>query len=587
MLKKKDYILIFLLTLIYSVIALFNLGTTKVPESFWQPKVLGETFYVDLGEDKELEKISYFVGLGEGTYNVSFSTDKVNWKNRTAMDQHKIFRWTTVDVDTRARYVKFTVIKPDGMLNEIGIFAKGEDKPLPIVELIEEKVSAKGQGSPQLVFDEQQYVQSERSFLTGMYFDELYHGRTAYEMLYKLEHYEWTHPPLGKIFIALGVAIFGMNPFGWRIAGTLFGIAMITCIYILGKRLFKRTEFAFLTAFLLTFDFMHFTQTRIATVDGYAVFFIILMYYFMLKFIETKPSKAGLKKSIVSLGLSGLFFAFGAATKWICIYAAVGLAILFFKEIYDRYTEYKKAVEYLRLENAAENMDEYEACSNIKANFKKHTVKTIGWAVLFFIVIPLAVYIASYIPFMMIPGPGHGLIDVFKVQVRMFSYHNDLVATHPYASPWYEWPIILRPMWYYYGKDYLPAGKMSSIVAMGNPAVWWLGSLAFIAVIIIGLKKKDKVAFFIVLGGLSNYLPWVLVSRITFIYHFFASVPFIILSIVYMAAHLYEKKKSRRYHIYGYMVLVVALFILFYPTISGTVVDESYGFGFLKMFEGW
>jgi dolichyl-phosphate-mannose--protein O-mannosyl transferase len=587
MLTKKDFILITVLTVMYSVIAFFNLGTTKVPQSFWEPREKGESFYVDLGENKDIVRISYYVGLGNGTYDVSFSTDTVQWSSKTAMDQHKMHRWTSVDLEANARYVKFIVVKPGLMLNEIGIFGKGEEKPFLVTALTEEKVSIKDQGNPQLVFDEQEIVQRSRSFFTGMYFDELYHARTAYEMLYKLEHYEWTHPPLGKVFIALGVAILGMNPLGWRIIGTLFGIAMIPCMYILGKRLFKKTSWAFLTAFLMTFDFMHFTQTRIATVDGYAVLFIILMYYFMYKFTETKPSKHGLKKSIIQLGLSGLFFALGAATKWISFYAAVGLAILFFKEIYDRYIEYKRAVKYLRLETAAEDISEFELCSNIKSNYRKHIVKTIAWAVLFFIIVPFTVYILSYIPFMMIPGPGHGLVDVFKLQEQMYSYHSKLVATHPYESPWFEWPLILRPMWYYYGKDYLPVGKMSSIVAMGNPAVWWVGSMAFIAVLIIGIKKKDKTAFFIIVGGLSNYLPWVLITRLTFIYHFFASVPFIILSIVYVAAQLYEKKKSSRYYIYGYMILVAALFILFYPTISGTVVDEGYAKGFLKWFETW
>jgi len=48
--------------------------------------------------------------------------------------------------------------------------------------------------------------------------------------------YETTHPPLGKIFIALGILVFGMVPFGWRIVGTLFGVAMVPVMYMFGKR---------------------------------------------------------------------------------------------------------------------------------------------------------------------------------------------------------------------------------------------------------------------------------------------------------------------------------------------------------------
>ena len=87
------------------------------------------------------------------------------------------------------------------------------------------------------LFDESDLYPERYSFRNSMYFDEIYHARTAYEFLHGLPTYENTHPPLGKIFIALGVAIFGMNPFGWRIMGTLFGIAMLPFIYLLGKKM--------------------------------------------------------------------------------------------------------------------------------------------------------------------------------------------------------------------------------------------------------------------------------------------------------------------------------------------------------------
>ena len=86
------------------------------------------------------------------------------------------------------------------------------------------------------LFDEQSEVPDTISQLNSMYFDEIYHARTAYEFLHGLPTYENTHPPLGKIFIALGVAIFGMNPFGWRIMGTLFGIACCRLSTCWGKK---------------------------------------------------------------------------------------------------------------------------------------------------------------------------------------------------------------------------------------------------------------------------------------------------------------------------------------------------------------
>ena len=42
-----------------------------------------------------------------------------------------------------------------------------------------------------------------------MYFDEVYHARTAFELLAQREPYEWTHPHLAKEIMALGILAFG------------------------------------------------------------------------------------------------------------------------------------------------------------------------------------------------------------------------------------------------------------------------------------------------------------------------------------------------------------------------------------------
>lgn len=75
--------------------------------------------------------------------------------------------------------------------------------------------------------------------------------------------------PLGKVIMSLGIAIFGMVPFGWRVMGALAGILMLPAMYLLGKQLTKKSSFAFAAALMLALDCQHFTQTRIATIDSY------------------------------------------------------------------------------------------------------------------------------------------------------------------------------------------------------------------------------------------------------------------------------------------------------------------------------
>jgi predicted membrane-bound dolichyl-phosphate-mannose-protein mannosyltransferase len=136
------------------------------------------------------------------------------------------------------------------------------------------------------LFDEQELAVDRATNMNGTYFDEIYHARTAYEMINHYYCYENTHPPLGKEIMALGIMIFGMNPFGWRFMGTLFGVFMVIVMYLFARQFFKSTKYAALTTLLFTFDFMHFVQTRIATIDVFVVLFIMLSYYFMYKYTQ-------------------------------------------------------------------------------------------------------------------------------------------------------------------------------------------------------------------------------------------------------------------------------------------------------------
>ena len=76
-----------------------------------------------------------------------------------------------------------------------------------------------------------------------------------------------------------------MNPFGWRFVGTLCGVIMVPLLYLFLKNLFGKRCIAVCGTALFAFDFMHFTQTRIATIDTYAVLFILISYLFMYRWV--------------------------------------------------------------------------------------------------------------------------------------------------------------------------------------------------------------------------------------------------------------------------------------------------------------
>ena len=501
---KRDLLIMFILTGVYAVVAFINLGTTKVPESYWKADEPSQVVTVDFGQMRDVTSIWSYGGISDAMIEIN-ALGENGEKTKVAdvnVNYDVMFRWNTTDVPFSARQVAIDIPKGLPWINELA-FLDADGKPIPV-----ESVQATGGSSANpdsnaaRLFDEQNLVPDRPSVRNGMYFDELYHARTALEHLKGLEPYENSHPPLGKVFIMIGIWLFGMAPFGWRCVGTLFGVGMVPVMYMFGKRLFKRTDFALFTSFMMAFDFMHFVQTRIATVDVYAVFFIILMYYFMYRYYEMNFFVDGLKKTLLPLGLCGVFFGLGVASKWISIYAGGGLAILLFISLFKRYAEYnaaKKAVE--RGEPDADKALE------LTKDFGRNFVKTGLFCILFFILVPAAIYLLSYLPYMLCKAKPYDLKGIWELQKFMFNYHSTLTATHPFEAKWYTWPVMAKPIWYYMG-GHLPEGTVEGIFALGNPAVWWSGLIGLLVLIGGRFDKAfaDKRTTFILIGLAAQFL---------------------------------------------------------------------------------
>lgn len=608
-LKRWEILAMCAVTCIYSLVAFVNLGTLKAPETGWVSSISGESVIFDLGQNQTFQ-MTYYGGICNSNFTVELSDDGENWSSPhyAKYNQGEIFRWlwyTPLDASgntiyenasgavtepegipqTRyatyadsqpmqtARYVRITAQSAGLTLFEVG-FLSDSGEALPIA-----RVSQTGQTqdavSAALLIDEQDTIPAYPSYLNSTYFDEIYHARTAYEHLHGMNTYEWTHPPLGKVTMMLGIALFGMNPFGWRFMGTLMGVLMLPLMYLLVRQLTKSPRLSMIAMLLLSLDAMHFTQTRIATIDSYAVFWIMLMYLFMFRYCQMSWNQTSLKRTLIPLGLCGLTMGIAWATKWIGIYASAGLAILFF------WTWFRRLREYLcarKLDNAPLKTPA----------FWKNTCITFGFCVVCFVLIPVMIYYFSYYWHLRGEGlnsfAGMFSIDrikrVIEIQKNIFNYHSGLGSdTHYFRSPWYQWPIIWWPMWYFSGTAYMPEGVISSISCMGNPAVWWFGLAALIFVILrmAYLRRSPKNYMMVVIGFASQFLPWVLVPRSTFIYHYFASVPFIIMASVLCLEHIRTRSKTA-YKVTATLLICASLvlFIMFYPLESGLPVARSY-----------
>lgn len=570
---KKDFIALGIITLVYAIIAFARLGNMDAPQTGYSAVKEG-AITLDMGADVTVAKLWDFLGYKNNpTYYIEYTSD-INgaWTalcgEGSEWDAGAVFAWNQKDINVTARYFR---ISPSA--------ANVEDSLLELVLTdadgnVLTPVNAKAYKN---LFDEQDQFTGRGTNLNGTYFDEIYHARTAYEMIHHLYCYENTHPPLGKAIMAVGVLIFGMCPFGWRFMGTLFGVLMLPVIYNFAKKFFNETWICIVTTLLFTFDFMHFVQTRIATIDVFVTLFIMLSYYFMYCYTKLNFYDTPLRKTFIPLGLCGIAMGLSWASKWTGIYSSAGLCVIFFIQMFKRFREYQYA------NKNAEGSTDGISHKYIADNFFKLFIKTIGFCCIFFVLIPVVIYILSYIPFN--DGTDRGLITkVIEAQKTMFSYHSALSDSHPYSSKWYQWPIMYRPMWYYSG---ITANDLrEGISAFGNPLVWWAGIPAFVYMLYLIYKERDRKALFLTLGYLSQYAPWLLVTRTVFIYHYFPSVPFVTVMLGYSFYKIVQYRPQMKKMVFIYTAVAIGLFIMFYPVLSGYPITVHYG-NMLKWFDSW
>lgn len=555
--SRRGGIGIAVLTAVYAVAAFTGLGSARDPQRFCTLEA-GESATLALDGVHSIGNVWYYTGLYTGEYTLAYSDDGITYTAAGTMPQGyaDLFKWLQPQpadaAPASAAYVRVTA----SAHLELGEFAlyDPQGKRIAVREIT-------GPASAAALCDEADTVPASSTYFNSSYFDEIYHARTAYEHLRGVYPYEVSHPPLGKEILSLGIRLFGMTPFGWRCMGALFGVAMLPLMWDLLRRMFRDDRVALCGTALLACDFMHLTQTRIATIDSFATLFILLMYLFLYRYFT--------EGKLRHLAACGVTFGIGAATKWTCLYAGAGLGVLW-------------ALHWV--------------FSGVQAHrdgdgrrYVRRLLGNIGFCLVFFVLVPGMIYYASYYPY----GAARGLHGagmyftreyaaiVLENQRFMFTYHAGLVATHPYASRWWQWLLDLRPILYYlsYGD-----GTVSTIGAFVNPLLCWGGLLA-LPVLVYHAAKRERTALFLLVGYLAQVLPWVFISRLTFEYHYFAATLFLVLALGYVFDRL--RQRGSFGIVYVFTAASGALFALFYPVLTGVTVSRSYAWNVLKWLPDW
>lgn len=563
---KISTIILITILVIYSIISFYKLGNTKNPQTFAEVNE-GEQIKFQIESDKVIEYAMIYSANNESNFSVFYSDDEsfedYIYDSYFEIEYDHVFQWNQVYINNSGIQSKYIMLQSNmspSTLGEIKFFdiEKNEVEVSPIDE------------NAKLLLDEQSYIPENYTYLNSSYFDEIYFPRASYEILHNKAIFEYVHPPLGKLINSIPIYFFGLTPFSYRLCGNIAGILMILIIYLIAKEIFSRERYALFAALIMALDGMHFVQTRIGTVDSQLVLFSLISFLFFIKFIKI-PALEDIKKKIKPLIFSGIFFGLAVSVKWTAMFVGLGMAIIYFTKFILN---------------------------------KKFDYKLILWSILSYIIIPLFIYIACYIPIINNPNSEiyyqhldkngneveeyvhiNDIKSFIKYQRAMYEYHSELVDTHPYSSPWYTWPIMKRPLWFYISR--FDDGKVGTIACMGNPAIWWLTIptaiftlVHTIITIIRNMKNKkyqiSKSGAIIITMIATTWLSYYFIGRIMFIYHYFITIPFMMLTIVYTINVLAKWKIKIDYIMPVLSLIFLGFFIYFYPIYSGKPVSIEY-----------
>lgn len=571
---KSDIFAIIMITSLYAVVSLWQLGVNTIPNTWWQPQQDNEFIIFEvMDEDASFDAVYAIGGEGDNNavdsgYQIGFnklqvlgSNDNKKWDIITILFDNSFMSWEIVNGNWNYRYISLVSQDPRTVVNEIAFKKSGENTFLTLNPITLSNTDNPYPASN--VIDEQNIIPITPTYMNETYFDEIYHPRNAWEIANGQDMYASVHPLLGTTIMSLGIQIFGMNPFGWRIMGALFGIMIVPLFYLLVKKLFNNKFLSVVGTTLLASDFMLITTSRIGTLEPFSIFFILLMTYFMVCYLKEDFVKSSLKKQFTYLACSGIAMGLACATKWTGCYSAVGLAIMFFTHFIYHTNKYFK----LKAKKDAESIAFTKA-------YHAKALKIILWCCVFFVIVPATIYVCSFIPTRVWKNDTWSIANVIKHSIGMYNYHATLDATHPYQSVWYQWLFDIRPIWYYL-KD-LGNGYMQTISCFNNPLISLVGVGSMVATIIHTIKTKSSTGFIIIVGYLSALLPWVLITRCVFAYHYYPSLPFLVLAIVYAAQLLIKKNENMKKTILIYTALCILLFIVFMPILTGFTTTSSY-----------
>jgi dolichyl-phosphate-mannose-protein mannosyltransferase len=363
------------------------------------------------------------------------------------------------------------------------------------------------------------------------------------------------HPPLAKWLIASGIELLGYHSSGWRIASLIAGTVMIPLLYLLGRRLIGSTVGATVAAGLLAIDFLQFLHSRLAMLDIFVAFFVLAAV--LCAVIDRDRLAAGaLRSGRVARPwrlAAGLCAGAAVACKWSGLGALLAIIVL--------------------------NVMWELAQPDGRRRLLSQAAPMVGSL----LIAPLAVYVASYIHVL----NGTLLTEPWKSdfwpraflrrQHLMLTKQSGLHPSQPYTSPPWSWPLVRRPVVYFFRET--PDGAYREVLGMGSPLVWW-ASIPAVAYAAWGwVRNRDpfsaQAVIVVVLACL--YLPWFAVAirrGELYLFYMLPLVPFMCLALALVADRLWSRTAGRA-AVAVFACAALVLFGIYYPLLAARPLSPA------------
>jgi dolichyl-phosphate-mannose-protein mannosyltransferase len=365
-------------------------------------------------------------------------------------------------------------------------------------------------------------------------FDEVHFGGFINDYLEGRLFFD-IHPPHAKLLITgvaalggyrgdqsfqeLGGTIEGVSPGLLRllpaIAGTLIPLVLFGLLVQLGASPMA----AFLGGLAAVLDNALLIQTRLITLDG---LLLLSMFGAIACFVAALGCEDRMRRTGLSL-CAGMLAGLAPGIKFTGLagLALIGICLAL---------NWLSRPSWGRLRIAASQ--------SVWVLAGAVTVYAAGWALHFWLLNePAAGFVWTY-------PTGDFIPDTVEVHRSMLRANYGLRVPHPHSSPWWAWPLMARPVFYW-------AGDNAALHFVGNPVLWWGTTIGLVVVAanIVLLKVTDlelpgarkpwpRLLWIPALGYGIALAPLIPVGRPLFLYHYLSPLLFGLCLVVLWLDHI-------------------------------------------------